>query len=271
MTATTDYHLGVGQQGLSKRKTLNQLLNPSTQQFLLASGLSEGMTVLDIGCGIGAMSCWLAEQVGPTGNVIAIDNSPAQLEIAREIAQEQGLDNIEFMQLSADQLDNIKVRFDLVYCRFLLIHLINPDEVVQSIYNHLRPGGVFACESAILGHEFCFPYNDAFDKWRQLNFEVFKAMGKDPQTGKKIYNMMHSAGFESLSARLFQPILTTAEQRHEMLVNDLHEQSDVFVQFELTDTVEMETVRDELTELAESEKYFIAYCQSCQVAGLKPE
>ena len=42
------------------------------------------MTVIDIGCGTGLMTKWLAEQVGETGHIIAIDNRENQLELAKK-------------------------------------------------------------------------------------------------------------------------------------------------------------------------------------------
>ena len=114
------------------------------------------------------------------------------------------------------------------------MHLTDPMKLIQTIHDHLTPGGIFACESIILGHEFCYLQIDAFNRWRELNHDVFKAMGQDPQTGKKLYHMMHTVGFHDLSARLFQPVLTTAKQRQEMIIKDLKEQEQVFIEFGLS-------------------------------------
>src|SRR3989338_7269927 len=81
-----------GSVGLGK---LDQLYNPTTQEFLLKSGLRPGMTILDIGCGSGAMTCWMAEQVGPDGQVIGIENDANQLNAAQKRAADQGLENIK--------------------------------------------------------------------------------------------------------------------------------------------------------------------------------
>ena len=65
----------LGRKGLARKLVHNQLVNPSSQLFLLNSGLKAGMTVLDLSCGIGMMSCWLAKKVGTSGRVIAIDSN----------------------------------------------------------------------------------------------------------------------------------------------------------------------------------------------------
>ncbi|MDR3568847.1 MAG: hypothetical protein P4L43_12535 [Syntrophobacteraceae bacterium] len=48
-----------------------EVLNPFSRDFLERSGITRGMSVLDVGCGPGAMTGWLAEMVGPEGHVFA--------------------------------------------------------------------------------------------------------------------------------------------------------------------------------------------------------
>ena len=269
MSIAPFYHHGVGQNGLSRRVVLNQLINQNTHQFLINSGLKKGMRVLDVGCGAGFMSIAIAEAVGPTGKVIAMDNSPEQLEIAQELLLGYDLPQLEFVQKSVGDLVNLEEKFDFVYSRFLLVHLQNPYAMIKAIYDLLDDDGIFACESAILGHEFCFPEDDAFNRWRELNHNVFKAMGKDPQTGKKLHNMMFDAGFTDLTGKLYQPVLTTKRQREEMLLNDLLEQAPTFIAMGLATQEEIDELESELRYLTEDESHFIAYSQSCQVKGRK--
>ena len=47
------------------------------------------MHVLDVGCGIGNLSCWLADRVGAKGRVIAVDSDSEQLKIAEKRAQKE--------------------------------------------------------------------------------------------------------------------------------------------------------------------------------------
>jgi len=63
---------------------LDAIVNPTTKTFLKRNGLKPEMKILDIGCGSGIMTNYLAGAVGPKGKVVAIDNSKAQLEYARK-------------------------------------------------------------------------------------------------------------------------------------------------------------------------------------------
>lgn len=269
MNAAAQPHLGIGQQDVSTRVTLNELVNPSTQAFLQQSGLKPGMNVLDLSCGIGTMSCWLAEQVGPEGMVVAIDTNEKNLGFGRQLAERAECQNVEFVNLSIRELDKIQTRFDFIYSRFLLVHLENPIDAIQAIHNHLEPGGIFACESIILGNEFCYPESDSFNRWRELNYETFKSFGKDPQTGMKLHKMMHETGFHNIHCKIYQPILDNEAQRQDMLLNDLNDQAATFIECGLSDPAEIIQLQEGLAELVKSEAHFIAYCQSCQVAGVK--
>ena len=113
---------------------LNEIFNPSSQGFLQNCGLKPGMQILEVGCGNGTMACWLAQQVQPHGHVTAIDISEKRIQSARSQADQCGLTNIEFNLLSAYDILQLKTTFDLIYHRFLFVHLTNPKTVLTSIY-----------------------------------------------------------------------------------------------------------------------------------------
>ena len=60
------YILQSGEKGAERLATVQNLYGKESQFFLQKSGLKKGMTVIDIGCGTGLMTKWLAEQVGKT-------------------------------------------------------------------------------------------------------------------------------------------------------------------------------------------------------------
>jgi ubiquinone/menaquinone biosynthesis C-methylase UbiE len=56
------------------------VLNPFTQQLFRRAGISSGMNVLDLGCGVGDVSILAARLVGPYGSVTSVDFDNAALE-----------------------------------------------------------------------------------------------------------------------------------------------------------------------------------------------
>ncbi len=93
--------------------------------------LKEGMHVLDIGCGAGVMTSWIAKQVGPNGSVVAIDNSAEQLQVTNKNIEKAKHKNVKTQVLSAYDIMKLDKKFDAVYCRFLLHHLHSPRLAIQ--------------------------------------------------------------------------------------------------------------------------------------------
>ena len=77
------YVFGSSAAEITRLNELAELLQPSTRQVLREAGITDGMTVLDIGCGPGSVAFLNAELVGRAGSVTGIDRDPAMLATAR--------------------------------------------------------------------------------------------------------------------------------------------------------------------------------------------
>jgi ubiquinone/menaquinone biosynthesis C-methylase UbiE len=117
------------------------ILNPLTEQLLRRAGISSGMHVLDLGCGIGDVSLMAARLVGRHGTVTAIDIDQAALATAADRAREQALGNLKFVHGSIDQYEPERA-FDAVIGRHILIHSRDPLPILQKAYECLSPAGV---------------------------------------------------------------------------------------------------------------------------------
>jgi len=146
------YVLATGAAAVRRLHVLHDVYAPAGRRVLLQAGLKEGMRVADFGCGVGAVTRMLAEMVGPAGHVTGVDINRAQLAEASTFCEQNGLKNTTFVEASAYNTRLPKNSFDLVYCRFLLLHLQNPAECLREMRDVLkraagRPGHIFS-----LGH-----------------------------------------------------------------------------------------------------------------------
>jgi SAM-dependent methyltransferase len=142
------YALATGEAAANRLRILHNVYGPGTRRVLLESGLEEGMRVADLGCGVGIVSALLAELVGSRGQVVGIDANAAQLAEAR---RRFGVGtNVRFIEASATDTGLPPGSFDLVYCRFLLIHLPEPHRALREMYALLKPGGILVCEDGDL-------------------------------------------------------------------------------------------------------------------------
>lgn len=258
------YTLQVGKNGEERLNILNTLYNPLSKLFLEKAGVANSKSILDLACGTGEITCWMAQQT--KGKVVAVDISEQQLEIGRRNAESLGIQNIEFRQLSAFDLDKISEFFDFIYCRFLLVHIQRPEDVMQAMYRRLSQDGIIACEEATVSVSFCYPKSPAFDKWLQLWAALRKANGTDLDLGLKLPQMFKNAGFIDVKSHLVQPVLSTADEKRLLKLN-VEEATSASVEASLATKEAMTQLVDDLEVLAEDENCFIGYVRNTQVWG----
>lgn len=111
----------------------------SSSHKRLAELLREGMTVLDVGCGTGAITRGIAEIVGPTGRVVGIDSNPALIETAK-----QTYCDISGLEFEIGDIFNLpyKEEFDIVTSARVLQWLSNPLEALNVFKSSTKSGGM---------------------------------------------------------------------------------------------------------------------------------
>jgi ubiquinone/menaquinone biosynthesis C-methylase UbiE len=80
------------------------IFNPITERFLSDAGVGPGQRVLDIGSGLGDVSMLVGRMVGPSGEVVGIDNDASAIAKAKTRARKAGLRNISFIQSDLGRL-----------------------------------------------------------------------------------------------------------------------------------------------------------------------
>jgi len=102
---------------------------------------APGQRIMDIATGIGEPAITAARRVGTQGRVIATDQAPQMLAIARRRAAELGLDNIDFLEMDGELVDCDHSDLDAVVCRWGLMFFPDPARAVNRFYRLLAPGG----------------------------------------------------------------------------------------------------------------------------------
>ena len=141
----SDYAFGRSDAETKRLIIQAEVLRPFTEQLLRTAGLDRGMRVLDLGCGTGDAAILAAGMVGPSGEVVAIDQDEQVLRTARHRAEEAGASTITFRAGSAESFDEPE-SFDLVMSRCVAFFAADPARFFRAAGRAVRPGGTLALQ-----------------------------------------------------------------------------------------------------------------------------
>jgi ubiquinone/menaquinone biosynthesis C-methylase UbiE len=116
-------------------------------KIIRRSGIKEGMHVLEVGCGSGAYTTFVARVVGGGGKVYALDIQPEMLQqLQSKLARPENEDirNIELVNSSAYELPFDDDSLDLVYMVTVLQEIPDRNKTLQQVRRVLKPGGILS-------------------------------------------------------------------------------------------------------------------------------
>ena len=139
-----------GQKWVRYQQMLDRQLEAIGQAAIDAAALSEGESVLDVGCGCGSTTLALARLVGPSGRVTGIDISGPMLDVARRRAKDEGMANATFEQADA-QVQPFTPEYDVLFSRFGVMFFDDPPAAFANLHRGMRSGGrvSFVCWQAL--------------------------------------------------------------------------------------------------------------------------
>jgi ubiquinone/menaquinone biosynthesis C-methylase UbiE len=108
---------------------------------LNAIGIAKGAVVADIGAGVGYFTWRLAERIGPTGKVYAVDIQPGMLDQLRHNMAEHKLANYEAVLGAADDPRLPAARIDLALLVDVYHEFSQPQKMLRQIRASLKPDG----------------------------------------------------------------------------------------------------------------------------------
>ncbi|MGH3693818.1 MAG: class I SAM-dependent methyltransferase [Pseudonocardiaceae bacterium] len=173
-----------------QHRCLAEMLDPMTTARLAQTGVTQGWHCLEVGAGGGSVAAWLAQQVAPSGTVLATDINSSHL------LSKAGLTVIQH-DIVRDPLP--EAAFDLVYARMVLRNLPARHRVLDRLVRALRPGGWLQID------EFDITYGPAllmpdpqvrqlYETFLAAKTRLFDTAGCDGAWGQHVAQAMHDAG-----------------------------------------------------------------------------
>lgn len=172
---------------------LNRILNDACLKDLELEGNEK---ILDVGSGLGIFSLEMAQ----TGaSVVGVERDENQLRAARELCEGQGSKMPEFRQGNAYALPLNPLEegsFDLVYCRFVLEHLADPQRAVDQMATAVsKSGRIYLLDD---DHSLLRLYPDCpdFEQLWKCYYQSYRGLGNDPLVGRRLPSLLVNAGCE---------------------------------------------------------------------------
>jgi SAM-dependent methyltransferase len=190
---TTHYVLGHTEEELARLQRQAEFFAEPTAEILTSAGLSEGMRVLDVGCGVGDVSLIAADLVGATGSVVGLDRSDAALSVARARAAATQRDWVGFEVGDVNNLGDVR-SYDAVIGRFILLHMTSPADTLRRLAGQVRSDCVVSFIEMDIGTATAVPGFPLFDLCMGWIVEMYLRAGFEPNMGSKLYGAFRAAG-----------------------------------------------------------------------------
>ncbi len=121
--------------------TLREAEEESLRQTVEHADLFDGQSILELGCGWGSLSLWMARQF-PRSEVTAVSNSNSQREHIEREAAKRGLPNLRVVTADMNVFD-ANAQFDRIVSVEMFEHMMNWRELMERVRAWLKPDGRF--------------------------------------------------------------------------------------------------------------------------------
>jgi SAM-dependent methyltransferase len=214
MNPERDYLLGTHDEEIARLALQHRVWRPRALDAWQRAGFTIGQTLLDIGCGPGHATMDLVEIVGPTGRVVAVDQSRRFLDFLEATRRQRGFGQIETRELDLNEATLPPVAADGAWCRWVLAFVKRPRHLLERIAGVLRPGGVLVL------HEYfdyatwrMAPRCGPLEEFVQVVMASWRADGGEPDIGLDLPGWLAELGF---TVRTLHPIIEVIRPTHFM-------------------------------------------------------
>ena len=154
-----------------------------------------GDAILDLGCGTGELSAYLAELVGPEGKVVAVDPDKERILLAKQSYGE--VKNLSFVEGSASNFPGIgSESYDIIFSNYVIHWIPDKQEVFKNMFASLKHGGKIAIQ-----------YSDRFPSFVMSAYNVLNPENASHFLGKcqieervKIEEYCSTSGFHIVTS-----------------------------------------------------------------------
>jgi len=204
-TSATSYVLGSTDTEHKRLIRQAAIFNPISERLFHEAGVGPGQRVLDVGSGLGDVSMLIARLVGPSGQVVGVDNDATTIAKAKERVAKAGFQNIGFTQSDVGEIPRGE-SFDSIVRRLILEFLPDPGAVVKSLVGLLRPGGILAIQDGCWGPLLVLSADLPIrSKCVTLIYQAFQSSGANMDMERVLFRTFQGAGLPAPTMKIEVP------------------------------------------------------------------
>jgi SAM-dependent methyltransferase len=270
MTKREEYLLGSSDAERERLTRHSAVREDETVWLLDRVGIQPGWRVVDVGCGPLGILNLLSDRVGPTGQVIGLDNEPRMLEMARASVAGLGLENVQLVQGDAVTHTLPAGSFDFAHARLLLINVANPEAVIGAMSELVRPGGMVAVQEVDWFSWVCEPPHPAWDRLISVLIEVRHARGLDVYVGRRVPGMLRRAGLVDIGMNAVAPLRRPGDPHYDLLLVFAGLHREAIIEGGLCSETELAEVTEAVRTHLNHADTFVIHSLTFQSWGVRP-
>jgi SAM-dependent methyltransferase len=200
-----EYVLGTHDEEIARLALQHRVWRPRATAAWRRAGFTVGQTILDVGCGPGYAALDLAEIVGESGRVIALDKSRRFLDFLEAARIHRGLQNITAHEIDLDEEALPAIEADGAWSRWVFAFVRDPRALLTRVCDRLKRGGV------LVAHEYfdyatwrLSPRCAELEEFVEITMESWRANGGEPDVGLAMPVWLEELGFD---VRTLRPIV----------------------------------------------------------------
>ena len=196
-----DYVLGTHDEEVARLGLQHRVWRPLATDCWRRAWITIGSRVVDVGAGPGYATVDLAEIVGASGEVLAVERSARFLEVAKQACAVRGLSQVRFRQVDLMEESLGQLNFDYTWCRWVASFVSSPEKLINNIAGALRPGGLAIFHEYSHYETFRFmPRRPAMEAFSEEVMKSWRAAGGEPNVALQFPSLFREAGLEVVEA-----------------------------------------------------------------------
>lgn len=193
-----EYLLGVNNEELERLRFQHGAWKSVTDNFFDRLQVRAGWKCLDVGAGPGFVSMDLRERVTAEGSVTALEPSKFYTDWFENQVRQKHWKNVKIVNASVESADLPKCSYDLIFARWVIAFVPDPEKFLVKLLPALRPNGIVAFEDYYYEGLSLYPRGGAFDRMADVVRVYYRTSGGDAYVTGKLPALFRKHGVRTI-------------------------------------------------------------------------